>query len=146
MAESGYNYLVQADTGTSSWDALRIRGGAFPEINQTHGTVDITAHGDSALPFRTHLLTLYEAQNPTITVLSGGSASQQLALSFIQGKLGDEDGIELRIIDGSETTPSALWQGTYLVTGFTLTAPLEDAVSYNVGLMLQGEPTVHFGS
>lgn len=146
MAERGYNYLVQVDTGTDSWDALRIRGGNFPEINQNHGTVDITAHGDSDLPWRTHLLTLYEAQNPTVNVLSGGSTSQQTALSFVQGKIGDEDGIELRLIDGSETTPTAIWQGTYLVTGFTLQAPLEDALSYNVSLMLNGEPTVHFGS
>jgi len=146
MATRGYNYLIQVDTGSASWDALRIRGGSFPEINQTHGTVDITAHGDASLPWRQHMLTLYEAQNFTVNVLSGGDASQAKAHAFAKGRLGSESTVELRLIDGSDETPLALWQGSYFVTGYNLQAPLEDAVAYNVSFLLQGEPTVHFGS
>lgn len=144
MAERGYNYLIQVDTGTDSWDALRIRGGSFPELNQVHGSVDITAHGDSSLPWRTHLLTLYEAQNVTVNVLSGGDTSQALARAFLQSKIGDADGVALRLVDSSAS--AVVWQATYLVTGCTLRAPLDDAVSYDYGLLLNGEPATHFGS
>ncbi len=147
MATRGYNYLVQVQSDGTTWQPLRIRGGNFPEVNQVHGSVDITAHGDSGLPWRAHLLTLYEAQSVTVNVLSGGSAENISALAFVQGLIGSETGIDLRLRDhtGTAGDHTTLWEGTYLVTGFTLQAPLEDAVSYNVDLLLQGEPTTHFG-
>ena len=144
MAERGYNYLIQVDTGSGSWNALRIRGGSFPEVNQVHGSVDITAHGDTSLPWRTHLLTLYEAQNVTVNVLSGGDTSQALARTFLQSKIGDANGVAIRLVDSSAS--AVVWQATYLVTGCTLRAPLDDAVSYDYGLLLNGEPATHFGS
>lgn len=148
MATPGYNYMVQVDVSTNetpSWKALRIRGGSFPEINQVHGTVDITAHGDTAIPWRTHLLTLYEAQNVTVNVLSGGSADNQAALTKLKGSIGSPTGVKLRLVDNPSAT-EPLWQANYLVTGFTLRAPLDDAVSYDVGLLLNGAPTTHFAS
>ncbi len=144
MATPGYNYLIQIDTGTPStpdWEALRIRGGQFPELTQVHGTVDITAHGDTDIPFRQHMLTLYEAQTITINVLSGGSTENQDALAHLRSELGTETGVEMRLWDGT----TSLWQAEYLVTGVTLQAPLEDAVAWNVDLTLQGEPATHFG-
>lgn len=148
MAQLGYSYLVRVKTqeNPEQWDALRIRGGSFPELTQRRGTVDITAHGDASIPFRSHLATLYEAQELTVTVLSGGDTEQQRAFTFLQGKLGSDNTVEIRVVDSSTNPETVVWQGSYLVTGFTLRAPLEDAVTYDVTLMLTGQPTTHFGS
>jgi predicted secreted protein len=145
MTVSAFTYAIQVETESGVWKPLLVRSGQFPEVNQNRGTIDITAHGDPGLPWRSFALGLYDAVDWSVQVMSGGSPDNVAAFSYVRSKLGDPGGVNVRVRNtaGAGTT---LFQGNYIVAGLTLSAPLEDVVSYTVRFVLNGAPTTHLGS
>lgn len=146
MATQGTTFVLETETSPDVWKPLAVPAGQFPEVEQRRPERDVTCHGDSSLPWRVFFPAgLWDGVAFDLTVMKGKSADNETALTYVLGKIADTAGIKLRIRDTSGGG-TVHFEGTFLVLGARLAAPLEGEVTYVFRMQMTGAPTTHLGS